>query len=477
MREREPEASLALGRKLDSIPFGWFHLQVIAVLALVGFTEGYDTALTGSLVVLARKPLGLSETDITWLVIGPTAVLVLAMLAGSALSDRVSRKTVLQVGVMISTFFTLIIPLASTPAALIIIRMLGGIGFGLALPAAYPIGAELLPASHRKTFGWIYEIILALAFTAIPFVGSFASGSPAGWKIVALPGGLMLFVVPVLVWLIIPESPRWHLAAGRPDRARDAVNDLIRRTGGRVAPLNTTFAANAPRRAEMPPYAAIFAGPQFRRTLVAALTWMGALVSYYLFAFLLPKALVAQGYDIRLSFGLSSLLFFVTIPGKILNGYMMEWIGRRLTIFLAMFLSVFGLALMVIAHGLTGQILGMDARTFAFMLGVIVTGVTVLSCFPAVRIYMTEQFPTNLRGRGYFFAEMVGRAVAGIPIPFFMAGYIGSPTVFFGTILLFSLMGAFVPLLLGQETTGPLELVTEGAESVGAIPELSRQRG
>jgi hypothetical protein len=35
-------AGFALGRKLDSIPFGAYHVAVIAVLALVGFIEGYD---------------------------------------------------------------------------------------------------------------------------------------------------------------------------------------------------------------------------------------------------------------------------------------------------------------------------------------------------------------------------------------------------------------------------------------------------
>jgi putative MFS transporter len=177
---------------------------------------------------------------------------------------------------------------------------------------------------------------------------------------------------------------------------------------------------------------------------------------------------VQQGFEVHLSFGLSSLIFFVTIPGKILNGYMMQWIGRRMTIFLAMFLSVFGLGAMVLAHGVTGRVLGYDARNFVFVLGVVITGLTVLSSFPAVRIYMTEQFPTSIRGRGYFLAEMIGRAVAGIPVPFLLSQHLGSPTIFFGSVLLFSVLGAFVPLLFGRETVGQLELVTETPSAPGA---------
>ena len=35
-------ARLLLGRKLDSIPFSIYHVQIILVLGVVGFVEGYD---------------------------------------------------------------------------------------------------------------------------------------------------------------------------------------------------------------------------------------------------------------------------------------------------------------------------------------------------------------------------------------------------------------------------------------------------
>jgi hypothetical protein len=61
-----------LGRKLDSVPFGAYHILIIAVLALVGFIEGYDLVMTGSLLVLAKAPLHLTGSDIRWHADGPT---------------------------------------------------------------------------------------------------------------------------------------------------------------------------------------------------------------------------------------------------------------------------------------------------------------------------------------------------------------------------------------------------------------------
>src|SRR5215831_9709948 len=53
-------ASHVLGRKLDSIPFSAYHVVLIVVLGFVGFIEGYDLALSGSLLVLAKAPLHLT---------------------------------------------------------------------------------------------------------------------------------------------------------------------------------------------------------------------------------------------------------------------------------------------------------------------------------------------------------------------------------------------------------------------------------
>jgi hypothetical protein len=64
-------ASRVLGRKMDSIPFSRHQALIIFILALVGFIEGYDLFMTGSLLVLAKAPLHLTGTDIQWLLLGP----------------------------------------------------------------------------------------------------------------------------------------------------------------------------------------------------------------------------------------------------------------------------------------------------------------------------------------------------------------------------------------------------------------------
>jgi putative MFS transporter len=230
-------ASLLLGRKLDSIPFSIYHVQIILVLGVVGFVEGYDVALGGSLLVLAKEPLHLTPEQIRWLAVAPILFLVLGAFTAGSISDRLSRKTVMQIGVISSTFLTLLIPLTQTGTQLLVIRLLTGFGAGFAVAAPFPIAAELMPAQHRRTYGAIYEVMLASAFTLLPFVGFVLAGNPEGFRLIALPGGLALGVVPLLVHFGLPESPRWHLSRGNTKAAVEAVNRMIARSGGRIQPL------------------------------------------------------------------------------------------------------------------------------------------------------------------------------------------------------------------------------------------------
>src|SRR5271170_3592799 len=289
-------ASYLLGRKLDSIPFGGYHILIIAVLALVGFIEGYDLVLTGSLLVLAKKPLQLTGSDIRWLAVGPTFMLCIGGYAASAVSDHWSRKLIVLIGVILTTFFTLLIPLVQTAEQLIIVRLLTGIGAGGAVSAAFPIAAELMPAQHRRTYSAIYEMALAASFTVVPFIGGLLAGNENAFRFLALPGGLAITVVPVLVYFALPESPRWYLRKGRPQVAVDIVNLIIRRAGGRVPPLTVEALGDHQEaaREQLPPYWALSARGQIRWTTVGILSGVCAGTAYFLISVLLPTALNDQ---------------------------------------------------------------------------------------------------------------------------------------------------------------------------------------
>jgi MFS family permease len=451
-------ANYVLGRKLDSIPFSGYHILIIAVLALVGFIEGYDLVMTGSLLVLAKGPLHLTETDIRILASGPTFMLCLGGFFFSAVSDHLSRKSIVLIGVFLTTFLTLLIPLVQNAEQLIILRLLTGIGAGGVVSAAFPIAAELMPAQHRRTYGAVYEMALASSFTVVPFVAGLLAGNANAFRYLALPGGLAVTVVPVIVYLALPESPRWYLRKGQAQTAVDVVNRVIARAGNRVPPLTVAALGDhhEAAREKLPPYWALFARGQLRWTTVGILSGICAGTAFFLVSVLLPKALIDQGALAKsAALGLTSLVYFASIPGKAFTGFLMEIIGRRWTICYALAGSLPGVAMMALAHRFG------PLAAVVMVTGGLITGFTVLSAFTATRVYLSEQFPTALRGRGHIFGESFGRLFAGGLAPFLMAPYVGSPMIFFGTIFAVAAVGAFVPVLFGRETVGQLEAVTE----------------
>jgi MFS family permease len=458
-----PSASRMLGRKMDSIPFSSYQVLIIFILALVGFIEGYDLFMTGSLLVLAKAPLQLTSADIQWLLLGPAIMGTIGGFGFSAVGDQLSRKAMLLIGVIATTFFTLLIPLVQTADQLIILRSLTGLGAGGVWSAVYPIGAELMPAQHRRTYGAVYEMALASSFTVLPFVGGLLAGNPDAFRFLALPGGLALLVVPAIVYFLLPESPRWHLRRGAARIAVDSVNQIIRRSGNRVSPLTVAELGDvrAAARETLPPYRHLFAGGQLRWTAVGVITGTCAGSAAYMTAALLPKALTNQGYAVSVSLGITSIIYATSFFGKGFTGWLMEIIGRRWAIFYVMAGGLPGFFLMLLSHTA-----GPYARVL-MIAGGLITGFTVVSAFPATRIYLSEQFPTALRGRGHLFGESVGRIFAGGLVPFFMAPHTGSPTIFFGTMLIFAAIGAVVPIVFGKETIGQIELVTE------TVPELA----
>ena len=378
-----------------------------------------------SLLVLAKEPLHLGPDQVRALAVWPTLVVVLGGFAAAAMSDRISRLAVMQIGVIVSTLCTLLILAAQDFTQLLVPRLITGIGLGFTISSPFPIAAELMPAQHRRTYAAIYEVMLAGAFTLLPFAGYVLADNPNGFRLVGLPGGVTLFIAPALIYFLIPESPRWLLRRGRVRDAVDAVNLVTRRCGSKVAPMTMAELGSQPeaRHEALPSFWKLFAPGQIRWTTVGILCGICGGTGYYLIAILLPKALVDQGTAVAASFGLSTLVFAASIPGKLFNGYIMEIIGRCWTI----------------------------------------TGFTVLSCFPAVRMYLSEQFPTSLRGRGHFFGELFARVFAGVVAPFLMASHTGSPPIFFGAMVGVVLVGACIPLMFGRETLGNLESFTETA--------------
>lgn len=202
------------------------------IAAIGGFLFGYDTAvISGAIGFLkARFALeaGMQGWTVSSLIVGAA---VGAVFAGS-LSDKFGRKKLLvassllfSVGMLGSAFSTEI-------TLLIVARIIGGLGLGVASAVSPLYIAEISPARIRGRMVSIYQFSLVTGIfitffinAAIEGLGNDAWDVTTGWRwmfgCAAVPGIVYLFLL-----TLIPESPRWLMKRKQEVLALDILEKM-----------------------------------------------------------------------------------------------------------------------------------------------------------------------------------------------------------------------------------------------------------
>src|ERR1700760_134186 len=226
--------------RLDALRWSGFHTRVVLALGITWILDGLEVTLAGALSgALKDDPsLKFSNFDIGFANSAYLAGAVLGALGFGWLTDRIGRKKLF--------FITLVVYLAATAATALswnlasyaLFRVLTGAGIGGEYTALNATIQELVPARYR---GWTDLVIngsfwigAALgAIAAIVLLDPALAGPDLGWRLAYFTGatlGLIVFVM--RMW--IPESPRWLMIHGYPDQAHAIVDDIERSVTGHV---------------------------------------------------------------------------------------------------------------------------------------------------------------------------------------------------------------------------------------------------
>src|SRR5215208_4037730 len=226
--------------RLDCLRWGGFHTRVVAALGITWILDGLEVTLAGALSgALKESPtLQFSNFDVGMANSAYLAGAVLGALGFGWLTDRIGRKKLF--------FITLAVYLTATAATALswnllsyaLFRFLTGAGIGGEYTAINSTIQELVPARYR---GWTDLVINGSfwigaavgATSAIVLLDPAVVGPDLGWRLAYLTGACLGLVVFVMrMW--IPESPRWLMIHGQPDRAHAIVADIERSTAGQV---------------------------------------------------------------------------------------------------------------------------------------------------------------------------------------------------------------------------------------------------
>ena len=216
-----------------------YHIGYVIFLALVaaggGFLFGYDTAVISGTIGQVTQLYGLNVLQQGWYVGCALVGSILGVAAAGTLSDRLGRKTAMVVAATMFTLSAVGCALCNTFDQLVIYRIIGGVGIGVASIVCPMYISEIAITQFRGRLVSTYQLAITIGFVAAYLANylllqwSHTVGEGSGlWHKVMVDevyrGMLGLETVPAFLFFVVifllPESPRWLIVRGQSERAK-----------------------------------------------------------------------------------------------------------------------------------------------------------------------------------------------------------------------------------------------------------------
>jgi len=177
------------------------HLYVSVFVASLGLgTYTY-------FIPVFAQTLGASFLDLGFIGAANALAYALTPMLVGYMADRMNRAWLFTVAIAINAAATLALVLANSVGSVLLIRLVGGFGYGLFWPISEILVTDLVPAGARVKEMGLYSVAWASGFLVGPVMGGLIIqylGFTPLFLISALLVGLSL--LPDLLWLV----PRYH---------------------------------------------------------------------------------------------------------------------------------------------------------------------------------------------------------------------------------------------------------------------------
>ncbi|MBG6084051.1 MFS transporter [Zhihengliuella flava] len=391
---------------VQNLPWRWGVQGKIFLIGGLGFMfDAWDVTLNGALIPLVSEEWGLERSTAALLSTANLIGMAVGAFAWGTIADRVGRKKAFAWTLLLFSLFTVAGAFAPSFELFVLFRFLAGVGLGGCIPVDYALVGEFTPAKARGRVltamdGW-WPIGAALAF----FVTALIQLSTDNWRLI-----LLVMVLPALLvfWVRqgVPESPMYLIRQGQSRRAAEVIDELVARTGAEATPYTLPDPQDAPR------LSAGSVGEQLAKvwrydwkvTTGAWSLFFSVLLVYYLALTWMPSLLADAGMSQVRSFFSTAGMAAVGLAGVAVSALLVERVGRK------WLLGVSGPASALILV-ITSLMLGNPEVAVIWLL---IFGFVVQIAIPVLYAYVSELYPTDLRGSGFGWASTFSRVGAGI---------------------------------------------------------------
>jgi len=402
----------AAGSIYDDDSAGKGVVRIASVAALGGFLFGYDSAVINGAVSAIEQQFHADAASLGFAVASALLGAAAGALVAGRLADHLGRLAVMKVAASLFLVSAIVAGLAPSLLWLIIGRVIGGLGVGMASVIAPAYISEIAPARIRGRLASLQQLAIVTGIfisLLVDFLLARAAGGSAeilwfGWE--AWRWMFIAMAVPAVLYgvlaLTIPESPRFLISKHRIPEAKAILGKLIgdAHLDDKIARIRSTM-----ERQSEPSWKDL----RTSSGKIAGIVWIGLALSIF-----------QQFVGINVIFYYSNILweavgfdegqaFVITVIGAVINILTtliaiatIDRFGRKplliigsigMTVNLAMMAIVFGTADVVngapVLSGAQGPIALVAANLFVIFFG--------MSWGPVVWVLLGEMFPNRMR--------------------------------------------------------------------------------
>jgi MFS family permease len=376
--ERHTFWACAAGWALDGMDFQIYPLVIGTIIALWNVDAG-SAGLAGTVTLLSSAIGG-------WL--------------AGYIADRIGRVRTLQFTILWFSVFSLLCAIVQSFDQLLIARALLGLGFGGEWAAGAVLMGEAIRPQYRGRA-----------------VGSVQSGWAVGWGLAVLSQAILFSLMPAeTAW-------RWMFVIG----ALPALLVFYLRQYVSEPEIAAATRAKQTAAGDQPLLWEIFSPSILKTTILAALMATGCQGGYYAITFWVPRFLTTERkLSIVSSTGYLSALIIGSFIGYLVGAWLADRIGRR-KLFLIFSIGAIAVVLLYTQLTLPNEALWV----LGFPLGFFASGY-----FSGMGAFLTELYPTRLRGSGQGFCYNFGRGIGAL-FPF-LVGALSTTTSLANAIAIFA---------------------------------------
>lgn len=385
-----------------------YILGISMVSALGGLLFGYDWVVIGGAKPFYERffEIAGSPTLQAWAMSSALIGCIVGAVVSGVVSDKFGRKWPLLLSALLFTIASIGTGAANTYFIFIVFRLIGGVGIGLASALSPMYIAEVAPSAMRGRFVSLNQMTIVIGILAAQLVNMLiAEAVPVGatdefiqaswngqigWRWMfyacAVPSAIFLIFA-----LVLPESPRWLVKAGKPDKAFPTLQKIGGEEYAREEIGNIQATLNDV--SEKVDYKALF-NPKFRNVLIIGIViavfqqWCG-INTVFNYA---EEIFTAAGY------GVSDTLFNIVITGSVnliftlVAMFTVDRWGRKK-------LMVLGSIGLGITYLLLGSAFFFELKGIAVLsLVIIAIAIYAMSLAPITWVILSEIFPNRIRG-------------------------------------------------------------------------------